>query len=254
MSDSESKNIQAIERALDVLLLFLEKKRELGVSEISHSLGYYKSTVHRILSTLSSRGFIYKNPITNKYWLGVKNFSLGMLYQDKFVLKDVAYPYLKKLSEDVNETVNLAILDEIDDPEVIVVEKIQTEHMLTISPPVGSRTPAHCSGVGKVLLAYSDEGVLEQLKQKPLEEFTSNTIADFKELYRILEEVREKGYAIDYEEIEIGLSCLATPIFDQEGHAVAAVSVSGPVNRIYNRFPEIIKQLKLTSAQISKFL
>ncbi len=127
--------------------------------------------------------------------------------------------------------------------------------MLTVSPPVGSRTPAHCSGVGKVLLAYSDPGVLNKLSKRPLEKFTLNTITDKNKLSCILEEVREKGYAIDSEEIEIGLRCLAAPIVDQQGKVMAAISVSGPVNRITeDRYLEIIQQLQLTSSQISKYL
>ncbi|OWZ84936.1 IclR family transcriptional regulator [Natranaerobius trueperi] len=233
--------IKSVSRSLDLLSLFLEHKQELGVSQISKKLGVYKSTTHRLLDTLKEKGFVYQNPITQKYWLGVKNFSLGMLYQNKLVLTELSYPYLKELSEQWHETIHLAILDESEKPEVVVLEKVKTNHLLTFSPPIGSTTPAHCSGVGKVLLAYSSPDTTNNLFKSNIQRFTDTTITKKDDLKTELEKIKEVGYAIDREELEKGLSCFAVPVFSRDNEVVAAISISGPTSRITpDRHEEII--------------
>jgi len=251
----EKPCIQALDRALQVLLLFQQEKRELGVTEIAAKLGYYKSTVYRVLSTLERRGFVQQNELTGKYWLGFRLYALGMLANQYMGLRDLARPWLRELGERYQETVHLAVLNDNKEngPEIIVIDKIETKHRLSLTPPVGSSSPAHCSGVGKVLLAYADPSWLcRVLGQAPLTKFTENTITDPGELEQELARIRRAGYALDNEEIEVGLRCVAAPIFAPSGTVVAAISVSGPTSRMTDeRLPELIASVMETARAIS---
>lgn len=250
--------IQAVDRALEVLLLFQQEKRELGVTEIANRLGLYKSTVYRVLATLERRGFVRKNPVTEKYWLGLRVYALGMLYNRLMGLQDIASPWLRKLGERFQETAHLAVLNDgnEEEAEIIVIDKIETSYRLSLTPPVGSTFPAHCSGLGKVLLAYSDPAWVERaVGLKPLRRFTANTITSWEVLRRELANIRRDGYAVDNEEVEVGLRCVAAPIFDHTGSVVAAISISGPTSRLTDqRLPELIRGVTTIAGRISREL
>lgn len=217
----------------------------------------YKSTVHRILTTLENRGFLQKNPKNNKYWIGLKIFSLGMYYSKNMKFRDIAKPYAQELADKYMETVHLAVIDYDKEkgPEVVVVDKIQKAQFLSMTPPVGSSSPAHCSAMGKVLLSFSDPPILEEILKLPLKKYTKNTIVDGNELLKELSLVKKQGYAIDDEELEIGLTCVAAPIFDFDDRVIASISLSGPSARLKPRIEkEIIKDVKSTAMQISRKL
>jgi DNA-binding IclR family transcriptional regulator len=254
----EKPYIQALDRALEVLLLFQQEKRELGVTEIAAKLGYYKSTVYRVLATLERRGFVQQNELTGKYWLGLRVYALGLLCNRLMGLRDMVKPWLRELGEKYQETVHLAVLNDNREKgaEIIVIDKVETNHSLSLTPPFGSSSPAHCSGVGKVLLAYSDRGwVYRVLGQASLVRFTDNTITDWGELEKELDRIRRAGYALDNEEIEVGLRCVAAPIFGPSGTVVAALSISGPTSRLTDqRLPELIAGVMETARAISNRL
>ncbi len=251
----EKPCIQALDRALQVLLLFQQEKRELGVTEIAAKLGYYKSTVYRVLATLEGRGFVQQNELTGKYWLGFRLYALGMLANRFMGLRDLVRPWLRELGERYQETVHLAVLNDNREngAEIIVIDKIETKHRLSLTPPVGSSSPAHCSGVGKVLLAHADRSWLYQvLGQAPLAKFTENTITDPRVLEDELARIRRAGYALDNEEIEVGLRCVAAPIYGPSGPVMAAISISGPTSRMTDeRLPELIAGVMEAARAIS---
>lgn len=253
---SFDRPIEAIDRALQLLLLFYEEKRELGISEIAAILGMHKSTAYRTLATLQQRGFVEKNPSNQKYWLGIKTFTLGMVYSSKMELRTLARPFLEKLAERFSEAVHLAVLDLSQDgePRVVVIDKIETRQIL--STRIGFDFYVHSSGVGKVLMAYSTpDKVARLVKNQRLRRFTKNTITDVARFNEELAAIRENGYAIDREEMEIGLTCVAVPIRNHEGEVVAAVSLSGPTTRITeDRHPEIIEQVKEVAMAITERL
>jgi len=253
---AESKYaVSAIDRALDILLFIFHERREMGITEIAGELGLYKSTVHRTLSTLMERGFIEQNPLTNKYWLGVKLFSLGMLYQDKMKIQVLARPFTEKLAEKFLEVVHLGILeqDERNPGRVLLIDKVETQNVLTLTPEIGTSTSAYCSAMGKALLAYQPDDYLQKLACKKLERYTPNTITDFQELRRELDLIRAQGYSIDREEIELGLICIGAPIFALQNKVIAAISVSGPTTRITSdRLPEIVAEVKGVAVKISE--
>ncbi|SDF33040.1 IclR family transcriptional regulator [Sporolituus thermophilus] len=249
--------IHAIDRALDILLLLQQEGKEMGVTQISETLGMYKSTVYRTLATLENKGFVQQNPETGRYWLGFRLYSLGMLVREKVPLPKIAYPHAKALSERFNEVVHISVLDKTADlyPKHIIVEKIQSQQVLSLTPPVGSSSPSHCSAVGKCLLAFSPAEYTNRFIGRELPRFTPKTITDWDRLLAELAAIRERGYALDDEELELGLTCVAAPILGRDGEIIAALSLSGPTSRIRSdRFTEIVEQVKQTTATISSLM
>jgi len=249
--------IGSIERALDILLLLQQEGEELGVTQISAKMGIYKSTVHRTLATLEKKGFVQQNAKTGKYWLGLKLYSMGMLIRQKLPLKNIAHPYAQALSERFNEVVHIAVLDKSseDYPKQLIIDKIESQSMLSLTPPSGSISPAHCSAAGKCLLAFADPAYIRKFTDNTLPLFTANTIVSWEALLRELEMIRRSGYAIDNEELEHGLTCVAAPIFGANREIMAALSLSGPTARIRSeRFQEVVDEVRKTTMLISAVL
>jgi len=248
---TQEKSVKVLDKTTDILYLFMEKKRPLGITEISKELLLYKSAVHRILNTLKSRGFIVQDGQTKKYWLGSQFYTLGMLFKNSLKLRDIATKYMEILAERFKETVHLTIYDEVNYGRVVCVEKVQASHLLSMSPPVGSKSPTHASAVGKALLAYSGDDIQNMVLNGELKSYTKQTITDREQLKEELVKIREKEYAMDNEELENGLVCLAAPILNSENTSIASISVSGPRGRIIEKKDEIIEQIIQGSKRIS---
>lgn len=243
--------IQSIERAADVLELFLASDQELSVKAISEKVGLSKSTVHGIIKTLEYRGYLQQNPDDLKYKLGMKLFELGNMVINHLDLGKVARPIIKDLVEELMETVHLVIFER---GEVIYIEKLDGPRALRIYSQVGKRAPIHCTGVGKAILAFQEEEETERLLSNTvLESFTEYTVTDKEDLKEQLQIVRELGYSIDDEEIELGLKCIAAPIFDHQGKVIAAISCASPKIRLNEeKLAEVIKGIKQAAASISQ--
>lgn len=233
-----SETILSVDRALDTLLVLYKNGEGMGVSEIARELDLHKSTVHRILATLENKGFVYKNRDTDKYWLGLKIYTMGLLIGEKLSLTDIIRPFAKDLFEEFEEVVNVSILDKDPDgsyKSVIILKESKTDKVLSVNPNVGSSSDPHSSSVGKCLLAFGEDIKMEKYKEIEFKKYTKNTIDKYEDLIKELEDVKEKGYAIDKEEQEIGLFCIGAPILDKKGKALAAISISGPTARMKNR-------------------
>ncbi|MFN3133975.1 MAG: IclR family transcriptional regulator [Candidatus Kryptonium sp.] len=245
----------SIEKAFAILSVFSQNggRFELGVGEISKVLKMHKSTVHRFLRSMEKIGVIEKNNETGKYRLGLKLYELGNSVSLKKIMVDRARKYLEDLHWYLNETVHFATLK---NGEVAYLDKIIADRNFVIISEVGKRLPAHCTGLGKVMLAFLPESEVRRIiKEKGLKRFTKNTITNRKDLFEELKKIRERGYAIDNEEIEDGLRCIAAPIFNGEGKVIAAVSISGPSSRIneatYDEYSKyVIKTAKLISEEL----
>lgn len=251
----ENEVITAIDRALDILLLLQQEGQAMGVTQISSALGMYKSTVYRTLSTLEQKGFVEQNPENGKYWLGIKLYSLGMLMREKFSLAKVVYPYAKALSDKFKEVVHISVLDKNAEnfPKHIIIDKVG-QQFLSLTPPIGSSTPCHCAAVGKCLMAFSSPQYLNKFIGNPLPSFTAKTIINWDKILQELEKIRQNGYACDDEELELGLTCVAAPIFGHNKEAIAALSLSGPRSRVSERFDEIVAEVTKTTTQISALI
>lgn len=250
--------INSIDRALDILILLYYEQKELGVTEIAKNLGLHKSTVHRTLSTLENKGFVQQNFENGKYWLGMKIYALGMLVGEKMPLKHIIRPYSKELFEKFHEVVNVSVLDKTSQKyprTILILKEESTDQILRVNPIVGSSSESHYSAVGKCLLAFSPNKVLERFKGQDLPAYTKNTINNWEDLLIELDNVRSRGYAVDNEELEIGLTCVAAPILDKENNSIAAISISGPTSRIKSdKFDIIVNEVKNTAWKISNLL
>ncbi|CAM3837238.1 IclR family transcriptional regulator [Aeromicrobium ponti] len=243
--------IQSIERAADILELFLAYDQELSVKDISSKLGLSKSTVHGIIKTLEYRGYLQQNKDDLKYKLGLKLFELGNRVSHQFDLGKIARPIIKKLVDELQETVHLVVFER---GEVIYIEKLDGPRALRIYSQVGKRAPIHCTGVGKAILAFQEgEEINRLLSNTNLEPYTEYTMTNKEELINHLHFIREQGYSIDDEEIELGLKCVAAPIFDHHQHVIGAISCAAPKVRMDDvKLAEFIPRIQQAAESISQ--
>ena len=249
----ETKKIQSVSRALAILEFLAAYRNGEKLTVISHELGLHKSTTHSLISTLESAGYVQQDQTTAKYSLGLKLFELGQVVHDNMDLRNIAMPFLEELAKEFSETVHLAVLSK---GEVVYIDKVDTSHSIRIGSQIGGRNPAYCTGVGKVLLAgLEDKELADTLKNMKLEKFTAHTIVEKDLLRKHLKKVRQDGYAIDQEEIEDGLCCIAAPIKNHSGQVIAGISVSGPSSRMRTHIDGELKNNLIDKAiQISRRL
>lgn len=249
-----SNLINSVERALDVLLYLNRADGPVGVSQISKDMGMHKSTVFRTLATLESRRFVFQNPDSGKYSLGVSLYSMS----NKIQFYDVFKPFARQLGEEFKEAVNVSILESTAEGvfrSTIVVKEDSKDNVLSVSPTIGTSMDCYCSSVGKCLLAFSPDVPVESLQKYSFARYTHKTIAGPDELVEELARVRAIGFAVDDEEQEIGLTCVGVPIFDPSGQAVAAMSISGPTPRMQAHDTEKLAQrLREVAAEITTLL
>ncbi len=221
--------IQAVSHALDLLEQFHGEVDELGVTELSKRLKLHKNNVFRLLATLESRGYIEQNKATENYRLGLKSLELGQTFIKQMGLLRQAKPILERLVGECNETSYVAIFKE---GHVVYLDVVETDLTVRVVSRVGSRLPAHCTAAGKVHLAHmTEEEIQAVLPGKELKGYTSTTFTSREELAKELELIAEQGYAIDNEEMDLGVRCVAAPIRDYTRRIVGAVSLSGPSMR-----------------------
>jgi IclR family transcriptional regulator, acetate operon repressor len=247
----DGTGVQSLERALDILELLGGSEGELGVTEIGPAVGLPNGTAHRLLATLTRRGYARQNPETRKYNLGIKAFALATSARER--LGPLARPFLAELMEVSQESSNLAMLDK---NSVVYLEQVSAPRMVRMFTEPGNRVPPHSSGTGKVLLAYQGEETIDSItRQTGLPRFTPHTITDVEQLKSELERIREQGYAVDFEEMEEGVRCLAAPVFGPDGRILAAMSVSGPASRLdEGRLKELIPHIKRITGDFSQSL
>lgn len=247
--------IRSVSRALELLKTFVGAESELSLAEISRRLNLNRSTTFRLLVTLQSHGYLEQDPETRKYRLGVTCLELGSVFLNQSDIRKEALPILSGLRDGCKETVHLARLA---GSEVVYLEKL--DGLLPIGimgSRVGGRAPAHCTGLGKAMLAYKPESEIRQLYAQPgLRRFTPNTITDLGRLISELTYIRECGYAIDNEEHEPDVKCVAVPIWDYRQKVVGAISVSGPAGRIDRAIAErgLVAKVKQAGQAISSRL
>lgn len=249
--------INAVDRALDIIIYLYNAGNEVSITKISEDMGIYKSTVFRTLATLEAKDFVTKNPETEKYSLGTRLYLIGTSIGEKMGIQRLIRPYAKELHEEFNEAVNVSILErnEKDIYRSVIIYKEENSQILRFNSEIGSRNDCHCAAVGKCLLAFSENIDLSIYETRSMIAYTEHTIVTLDALKKELEQVRRQGYAIDDEEREIGLTCLGAPILKNNQYAVAAISLSGPTSRIKdNNFQKKIQRLCEVSREISQNL
>jgi DNA-binding IclR family transcriptional regulator len=224
-------NIQLLERAI-LLLDLLSSKSPTGLlpHELAQTSGLHKSTVHRLLSALKKNRLVERDEKTGRYHPGLKLFEWGIKAVPNINLREHARPHLERLMFETGETAHLCVLVE---HEILYLDKVESPKTIRIASSVGGRNPAFCSGVGKCLLAALPDAELDRLlRQHKLTTYTRHTITTPAALKSELQQVRENGYAVDNEEREEGLRCIAAPVRDHSGEIIAAMSVAGPAFRL----------------------
>lgn len=221
--------LSSVANALRLTKAFSEQEYEMGISALAARLGLAKSTVHRLATTLVEYDMLEQNRESGKYRLGLAFFELGTLVRRKMDTATEAQGEIHALADSSGETVQLAILDHLT---VLYIRIRESRQAVRLSSGLGSRAPAHCTGVGKALLAFQPAEVVQQVIDAGLKRHTVNTITEPEALRTELASIRARGYAIDDEEIEVGLRCVAAPIRDHSGQVVAAISVAAPVQRM----------------------
>jgi DNA-binding IclR family transcriptional regulator len=242
--------IQSVIRAIGILKCF-EETEALGVTEISNRLALHKATTFNIINTLEKCQYLEKDESSGKYRLGIELFRIGTKVNSD--LRKIVLPYLETLAFQFKETVNFVIREE---DYVIYLEKIDSPHSMRISTMVGGRLPVNATAVGKSILSGQPDPELREIVDRlSVVKFTDNTLCDKDLLLEQIKNVRSVAYAEDLEELEIGLVCVAAPIFNHSGKAFAAISISGPTSRMNKKFRQKIgKTLAVTTQEISRKL
>lgn len=226
-------------KGLSVIEALAQRDSTCGVTELSKQLGLTKSNVHRLLQTLVWHGYVRKCVGSGRYELTLKVWELGAAVIGKLDLKRVASEYLAHLGRLTEETVHLSVLDGGD---VIYVDKVDSPQPVRAYSVIGGRAPAYCVATGKVLLAHAPSEVVDKVCLQ-LQVYTPVTISSPGQLKAELQRVRENGYAVNKGEWREGVCGLAAPIRDSSGAVVAAVGISGPVDRLK---PRVLRQLAPT--------
>lgn len=246
MSNTDIQTVQSVARALE-LLEIISNEKEIGVRELSRKAGLSRSTVQRLISTLTGAGYLTKNPANQKYHLSFKLFQLGnrSLYQND--LRSAARPILEKMQKKIQETF---VLGTLDGTEVVYVDKLTVPQEIQLASTVGSRVPAHCTATGKAILAFLPaEERLKLLLGSELRAYTNRTLTDLSALEKDLEAAKSRGYSIDNEERFPGVVSVASPIMDYSEKVVGSVGIPGFTYRIPTERVSILGEVVKNVAQ-----
>jgi DNA-binding IclR family transcriptional regulator len=241
-----TSGIQSVATALD-LLECLAGERELGVAELGRRLGIAKSSAHRIVTTLATKGYVQRVSATRGWRLGIRLHELGELVASRSQLRDHALPLLETLRSQTGETVHLAVPE---GAQMFYVERLESYHGLRFSSRVSRVRPIYLTSSGKAVAAFNP-AVADAALAAGFVPRTPRTIRTKEQFLRCLAETRERGYAFSIEEDEPGLSSVAAPVLDRTGIARAAISVAGPVGRVSKgRISEVARRVQAAASQL----
>ena len=241
-----------VNKAIDILEVFLQKEGQLSLTEISEATGLNVATAYRLLSTLARRGYLSQHEKKGAYSLGLKMLDFNYAIRRNLKFIDFAYLSLSRLSKEQNQSVFLTALDA---DEALVIEEVGVNEDLRINSPVGKRLSLHCTACGKVLLAsLPEEKRKAYYATSGLRPFTANTITDVARLEQELAKVNTDGVAYDNEEYRLGLWIAAAPVYDGNGRVIAAAGIMVPTSDVdaesTQRFTTAIKSCTAKISQI----
>ncbi|MCH1449481.1 MAG: IclR family transcriptional regulator [Litoricolaceae bacterium] len=239
----ESAPAKALDKGLSALRRIAESDG-ISLNDLSLDLEMPLATLHRLLLTLESHGFVRQSKSDATWSIGIEAFRVGSAFPRAAKLLSIARPVLKDLALKTGETANLGVIDQ---SEVIFIAQHETHHAIRAFFRPGSRSSWHSSGIGKVIVAFSDPlDRRSQLEKAPFEQFTQHTLVQVDELIQELKRIRNVGYAFDQEERFIGMRCIGAPVFNSNNQVVAGISISGPVARMSD---DLIVQLAQETAR-----
>jgi len=229
MTQSENGGVKSARRVLELLEYLAESPAGATFPQLADGLGLPKSSLHALLATLIEQGWIYLHEPTRKYRIGLRLWQVAQSFSQLDSLAHLAVKHLEAVRDEVNETVQLAVLEGADN---VYVAKVESDHPLRLVSHVGSRLPAYATGLGKVLLAHLDpEEFRRRMAKVKIERFTTRTVPTTEALEEGLADIRMRGFGEDEGEYTPGVYCVAVPIFDADGQILAAMSCSIPMAR-----------------------
>jgi IclR family transcriptional regulator, KDG regulon repressor len=241
-------SVQSLERAFD-LLEALAAGGELGVTELANRTGLVPSTAHRLLHTLTKRGYVTQSPESGRYLLGYKVVEVASgLEHRRERLRAVARPHLEGIQRATGETVNLVVLEA---DRVVYIDQVEGSRNVRMFTTVGTSVLAHSTGSGKAIMAFGPpEAPAALYGERELEQLTRRTLTTLAALEDDFKRIRRRGYALDNEEHEEGVGCVAAAVFDHTGRPCAAISVSGPTARILHEHSSELGALLIERAAL----
>lgn len=199
------------------------------MTQIAEKVGMHKSTVHRLLATLEEKRFVERDKETGAYRLGINMLQMAYLAREHNNLRQISARYLRRLSEQTRETVNLAILDGTD---VVYLDVIESNQRVKIAAATGQRLPAFCTASGKAILAFSPNEMVEEVLTSDMPKYTKHTVNTQEELIESLRHTREQGFALSLQEFEEGINAIAVPLLARDKQPLASVAIAGPSYRL----------------------
>lgn len=251
---ASSGSVQSIDRVLDILEALSSVPQGMLLTELSAKVGLHVSTTHRLVHMLVDRGYAVKERETGKYRLTLRTFEIGSRVSSIWDLMSMAKPYLDDLASQSQEAVHLV---ERDGNGVVYLYKAEPfRQLVRMGSHYGLRNPMYCTGVGKSILALLPEEEVDRIwSSESITAFSPNTITDLEQMHRELAQIRQRGYAIDNEEHELGVRCMAVAIRNWEGAPVAAVSISAPASRMDDAMIErMLPRLQSAAGSVSAML
>lgn len=247
------KKILVIEKMDQILDYIAEHNGSARLTDICNELNMVKSTVHGILLTMEDIDLIVKDKNTNLYALGIKMFRYGKIFEQNYSVKELVHPYLEKLAAKYQECAHTGVPD---GDSVLYVDMLETDHAVRLQARTGGRDPLYCTSIGKVILAnMTDREVEEYFKRTAIEQKTENTITDLAKMKAALHEIRTHRISYDLEELEKGLVCVASGIFNPKGKLVAAIGISSPNGRVgIDTLEEMGRDIQKYCLEIEKLL
>ncbi|MCY3781381.1 MAG: IclR family transcriptional regulator [Chloroflexi bacterium] len=231
--------IQSLARGLKILNLLEHARNGMGTTEVANELSIDKSSASRLLHTLANYGFVEQDRHTSRYSLGPQLVTLGQHLLNRITLRDHARPYLHELVDKTGECAHLAIQAQ---RQALYIDQVESTAALRVESEIGTLSPLHCTALGKVMLAFGDCCIPDELKA-----FTHRTVTDRSTLEAQLAQTEQRGYAIDDEEYNYGVRCVASPVYDHRGALVGTIGISGPAGRVtlerIDEFGAIVKDI-----------
>ncbi|MCH1982385.1 IclR family transcriptional regulator [Ruminococcus sp. OA3] len=244
--------VQSLDRAFDIIEALASTPHGTSLTNLAQEVSLNKSTVHRILATMISRGYVQQTADSGKYHLTMKFFKIGSYVVGGLDILSASRIYLEQLASQTGHTIHLAVRD--GDEIFYLYKEDPLNGILKTSSRVGLHLPMYCTGLGKSILAFLPEKEIEAIwSRSDIKKFTPNTITDCQIFLRQAERIRKCRFAIDDEEHDAGIRCVASPIIDYSGKPVAAVSISASASLLSNaeieNYSGIVKD---AAANISK--
>jgi IclR family KDG regulon transcriptional repressor len=237
--------IQSLARGLKILDILGQSSGGVSITELAENLQVDKASASRLASTLARYGYVEKDEVTRRYQLGPQVVSLSRSVLTRLPLREAAKPFLRQLMEATGECTHLAVPAQ---GKALYIDQVESPATLRVNAQVGTMNPLHCTALGKVLLAFGHLPPPDSL-----ERHTPHTITSKKLLRQHLEGVRQAGYAVDDEEFDPGVRCIAVPVFDFRGKVIGSIGISGPASRITpERLPALAQRVMEAGKALSE--